>query len=659
MDKDRIRGPEEAPERHTGATPERSIAPGKVTRTSKISGRGRTTQRKAAAPAGEAAAPPAHPTWDPTTDIWMDAAHRGAIAFAQSREDPAQDPAALQAQASSERPGLPPVIHRQATSSALPGADARGALARAAGSSGQPLPDGLRAGLEAQSDGRLDAVRVHTGPASDEAARSIHAAAFTVGKDIHFAAGRYDPASGAGQRLVAHEVAHTLQGAAGVQAYPEGARLSAPGDAHERHADEFAERFARAPGPGGARMTAPASDGRTIFREQAGDAAQATPSLAQQIEQVWRDTQNKGRVFDLLRSRGRQTDPAVSQAVAQIFAPGSDDLWLAQMLIQHGPEPLWPDSAITERHQRAVDHQWAPEPGNIGATIATTDERRPVQAFFFPGMTNERALIISGVHGSEQGGIEVVEMLLADLRAAPRKPHYTVIIVPVLFPDNAQRRRREGRTPTNRNFPAPGTSLAGATGSDGVARDELGQPILPENVALMRLIERFHPSRICTVHGSNTRASAGVFGDPHQVSPQARQRARAAHPGDTAAAGAAERGLESTAARRTAEDEALYLGMARGIDRAGHGNAVRGNRLHATPTGTWSGGTPGGTSLGEWGRQDVSEGGAGDRPSMSVITVEVPTNVRSSDLRGNAREERRQELLAFRDVIRDIFMGPP
>jgi hypothetical protein len=60
-------------------------APGKVTRTSRLSpARGPAVQRKAAGPAGAAAGPQARSAWDLTTDSSMDAAHRGATALAES-----------------------------------------------------------------------------------------------------------------------------------------------------------------------------------------------------------------------------------------------------------------------------------------------------------------------------------------------------------------------------------------------------------------------------------------------------------------------------------------------------------------------------------------------------------------------------------------------
>jgi hypothetical protein len=61
----------------------RRPAPGKVTLTSKLSpGRGPVMQRKAAATGAEAATP-ARSQWELTTDLWMDAAFRGATALAE------------------------------------------------------------------------------------------------------------------------------------------------------------------------------------------------------------------------------------------------------------------------------------------------------------------------------------------------------------------------------------------------------------------------------------------------------------------------------------------------------------------------------------------------------------------------------------------------
>jgi hypothetical protein len=55
-------------------------------------------------------------------------------------------------------------------------------------------------------------VRVHTDGQAAESARALKAKAYTLGPDIVFSAGRYSPATPAGQRLLAHELAHVVQG---------------------------------------------------------------------------------------------------------------------------------------------------------------------------------------------------------------------------------------------------------------------------------------------------------------------------------------------------------------------------------------------------------------------------------------------------------------
>ncbi len=123
-------------------------------------------------------------------------------------------------------------------------ADADEMVARAGESSGDPLPDALRASFEATLGVGLGGVRVHTGAASAAAADAVDAHAYAIGNDIHFGAGTYDPTSSHGQRLIAHEVVHTVQQAGSA---PKAAqfklRVSSPGDAHEVEADTLADRM--------------------------------------------------------------------------------------------------------------------------------------------------------------------------------------------------------------------------------------------------------------------------------------------------------------------------------------------------------------------------------------------------------------------------------
>ena len=120
-------------------------------------------------------------------------------------------------------------------------AGAGDAVANASQSSGVALPDGLRWKFETSLDTSLADVRVNTGSDSQAAAASLGARAYATDQDIHFGAGQYDPKSTEGERLIAHEVAHTVQargGGVGAQCKLE---VSTPGDSHEVEADRAAD----------------------------------------------------------------------------------------------------------------------------------------------------------------------------------------------------------------------------------------------------------------------------------------------------------------------------------------------------------------------------------------------------------------------------------
>ncbi|MGH2409632.1 MAG: eCIS core domain-containing protein, partial [Chloroflexota bacterium] len=79
-------------------------------------------------------------------------------------------------------------------------------------------------------------VRVHAGSTAGGAAQALGAQAFTMGSDIYFASGKFDPAAPAGLALLAHELTHTRQRAAVPlrKAVP-GARTLAAGEGEPAH----------------------------------------------------------------------------------------------------------------------------------------------------------------------------------------------------------------------------------------------------------------------------------------------------------------------------------------------------------------------------------------------------------------------------------------
>ena len=87
--------------------------------------------------------------------------------------------------------------------------------------------------------GDLSDVRVHTDETADRLNRSVSARAFATGTDVYFAQGAYNPGSADGDKLIAHELAHTVQQRGAPQGGP--LTVSEPGDALEREADSVAD----------------------------------------------------------------------------------------------------------------------------------------------------------------------------------------------------------------------------------------------------------------------------------------------------------------------------------------------------------------------------------------------------------------------------------
>jgi hypothetical protein len=69
----------------------------------------------------------------------------------------------------------------------------------------------VRREMEARFGHDFGAVRVHVGSIASTAARSLHAAAYTIGPHVVFGNGNYAPHSTEGKRLLAHELVHVVQ----------------------------------------------------------------------------------------------------------------------------------------------------------------------------------------------------------------------------------------------------------------------------------------------------------------------------------------------------------------------------------------------------------------------------------------------------------------
>jgi hypothetical protein len=103
---------------------------------------------------------------------------------------------------------------------------------------GTPLPSSVQRTMEPALGADLSAVRLHTAGDSAQAASSLGARAFTVGNNVHFGAGQFAPGTKEGDRLIAHELTHTVQNGKGVQRKAD--------DGVQRKADDDVQRKADA-----------------------------------------------------------------------------------------------------------------------------------------------------------------------------------------------------------------------------------------------------------------------------------------------------------------------------------------------------------------------------------------------------------------------------
>jgi hypothetical protein len=177
---------------------------------------------------------------------------------------------------------------------------------------GRPLDQGVAADLAHRLGTDLSAVRVHTDDHAAASALRLGAAAYTVGTDIVFAHGHYEPYTGAGRRLLAHELAHVMQlgGSAGKGLARSTTR---PADDHEMAADRVAQA-ALAGFPLPARLTRGPAVGMEVKPDPFDVLRAGRPLTAPQAEDMLRH-------YEALASAERTPWCARSPASASRTAP--------------------------------------------------------------------------------------------------------------------------------------------------------------------------------------------------------------------------------------------------------------------------------------------------------------------------------------------------
>ena len=171
---------------------------------------------------------------------------------------------------------------------------------------GQPLDQSVRGQMESTFGGSLDHVRVHTDAQSDTLNRALSARAFTVGSDIFFRQGAYNPGASSGRELIAHETTHVVQQGNG-QVRTKLA-VNKPGDKYEQEADAVAKSVTQAE-----QLTTPTADAQGIATRQVVEDEEET---AQAQLQRQPEEERKGTAATPTPTGGRRGDGATAASAS-------------------------------------------------------------------------------------------------------------------------------------------------------------------------------------------------------------------------------------------------------------------------------------------------------------------------------------------------------
>lgn len=111
------------------------------------------------------------------------------------------------------------------------------------GSPGQPLDAETRAFMEPRFGHDFSRVRVHADARAGQSARAVSALAYTVGRDIVFGIQQYAPFTSSGQRLMVHELAHTIQQGGSPMLMNSALQMGGRNDVYEQEASRFTDQL--------------------------------------------------------------------------------------------------------------------------------------------------------------------------------------------------------------------------------------------------------------------------------------------------------------------------------------------------------------------------------------------------------------------------------
>ncbi|MDB5908854.1 MAG: uncharacterized protein JWP34_2968, partial [Massilia sp.] len=122
-----------------------------------------------------------------------------------------------------------PVLQRKEDGAGTPAVDTgvQSAIGRQS-TGGQPLGADVRAFMEPRFNADFSNVRVHTDAESGSISNQLSARAFTYQNHVFFSHNQFQPGTGEGKQLLAHELTHTIQQGHSVQRSPQVSVTASP-----------------------------------------------------------------------------------------------------------------------------------------------------------------------------------------------------------------------------------------------------------------------------------------------------------------------------------------------------------------------------------------------------------------------------------------------
>ncbi|PWJ57479.1 uncharacterized protein DUF4157 [Dyadobacter jejuensis] len=113
-------------------------------------------------------------------------------------------------------PQKSPLIQKKGMNTGTFAGEAISSQIEASRGAGNPMNATTQRFMESRFGNNFSGVRIHTDTRAIQLSQDLNAQAFTVGNDVYFNAGRYNPETTGGQHLLAHELTHTLQQGGGL-----------------------------------------------------------------------------------------------------------------------------------------------------------------------------------------------------------------------------------------------------------------------------------------------------------------------------------------------------------------------------------------------------------------------------------------------------------